>query len=61
VVVQLLVGADGVPTSGRALEGPFMLRSAAVAHALGFRFNPYQENGAPVIRRFTIKVTYRIN
>ena len=60
VVVQVEVGADGVPVSARALQGPFLLRSAAIAHAMAWRFYPYLMNGVPRTFHFTLTVSYTL-
>ena len=60
VVIQIVVGLDGVPMSTRALEGPFQLRAAAEAYAMTWRFEPYLHNGIPLVSRFNLTVAYRI-
>ncbi|MDR3670780.1 MAG: energy transducer TonB, partial [Holophaga sp.] len=60
VVVQVMVGLDGVPISVRALEGPFQLRGAAEAYALTWRFEPQMLDGVPQVSRFSLVVQYRI-
>jgi protein TonB len=60
VVVQILVGPDGVPVSARALEGPFMLRAAAEAYALAWRFHPPLVNGVPQASRFTLTMPFTL-
>jgi protein TonB len=61
VVVELTVGLDGVPLGAMALEGPFQLRAAAQAYAMAWRFVPTREGGQPVVSRFKLSVTYRLN
>jgi protein TonB len=56
VVVQVMVGADGVPISAVALEGPVQLRAAAMADAMTWRINPPTLSGIPQVSR--IKITY---
>jgi protein TonB len=56
VVVQVLVGVDGVPISATALEGPAQLRAAAMSDAMTWRINPPTLNGFPQVSR--IKITY---
>lgn len=48
VIVQFLVGTDGVPTELKVLSGPMDLRPMAVEHAKQWRFNPATLNGKPV-------------
>lgn len=60
VVVQIVVGRDGVPMSARALEGPVQLRAAAEAYAMAWKFEPYLQNGVPLVSRFSLTVSYRM-
>jgi hypothetical protein len=61
VVIQIMVGPDGVPMSARALGGPLQLRAAAEAYAMTWRFEPYLQNGIPLVSRFNLTVSFRIN
>ena len=60
VVVQIVVGRDGVPLSAHALEGPLQLRAAAEACAMAWRFEPFLQNGVPLVSRFSLTVSYRM-
>lgn len=60
VVVQILVGITGVPTSARALTGPLPLRSAAESYAMAWRFEPFLWNGVPQASRFNLTVSFRL-
>jgi len=60
VVVPILVGADGVPISARAVDGPPLLRSAAEKFALAWRFAPYRVNGIAQAFQFTLTVTFTL-
>lgn len=60
VVVQILVGITGVPTSARALTGPLPLRSAAESYAMAWRFEPFLWNGVPQESRFNLTVSFRL-
>jgi len=60
VVVQILVGPDGVPVSARAMEGPLMLRATAEAYALAWRFSPPLVNGVPQASRFTLTMPFTL-
>lgn len=60
VVVQIVVGRDGVPVSARALDGPVQLRAAAEAYAMAWRFEPFLQNGVPLVSRFSLTVSYRM-
>lgn len=48
VVLQLLIGEDGGVKEVRILDGPEMLREAAVAAAMQGRFKPAQNQHRPV-------------
>jgi protein TonB len=60
VVVELIVGLDGVPISARALEGPFMLRGPSEAWAITWRFFPHLENGVPQVSRYRLIIPYKL-
>jgi protein TonB len=60
VVVEVVVGVDGVPISVRAVEGPYLLRPTAEAHARAWRFYPQAENGVPQVSRFTLSVSFKL-
>jgi protein TonB len=60
VVVQIMVGLDGIPISARAMQGPFQLRSSAETFALAWRFEPHMLDGVPQVSRFTLTVLYRL-
>ena len=56
VVVDLLVGPDGVPVKAHAISGPDMLKIATEQYCMGCRFEPYLIKGIP--QYFNIKLTY---
>lgn len=60
VIVEIIVGVDGVPVSAKALEGPAQLRSYAENYAMGWRFEPAQVNGAPVQAKFKLTMPFRL-
>jgi protein TonB len=60
VVVQINMGTDGVPTSAKAVEGPFQLRAAAEAYALTWRFSPALVDGVPHPSRFKLSITFNL-
>ena len=60
VVVVLVVGADGVPESAEATEGPEALRPTAVAYAKEWRFEPALVDGKPVKARFKLTMPFRL-
>jgi protein TonB len=63
VVLQALIGADGLIQDVRVVSGPAILSSAAREAVRQWRFKPYLQNGQPVETKakitvnFTIKVT----
>ncbi|MGA2079876.1 MAG: energy transducer TonB [Holophaga sp.] len=61
VLVAIRVGPDGVPISAQAADGPLLLRKAAEAFALGYRFEPYRVNGMPQDFRFNLTVAFTLN
>jgi protein TonB len=60
VRVEVLAGADGVPQSAKAVDGPYQLRAAAEAYAMTWRVRPPAVNGIPRPSRFEVSITYRI-
>lgn len=61
VMVDLLVGVDGIPVSAHAYEGPSMLRTSAEAIGMRYRFKPEIRDGVPVMIRFSVPIVYRMN
>lgn len=61
VNVQVQVGADGVPVSAKALDGPYQLRAAAEAYALTWRLKAPTVNGVPRPFQFDLKVIFHVN
>jgi len=60
VLLQALIGADGVIRELRVLSGPVILASAAREAALQWRFKPYLQNGRPVETQARITVNFSI-
>jgi periplasmic protein TonB len=60
VVVEIVVGTDGVPTSAKAVEGPPQLRATAENYALQWRFEPAKQNGVPQIARFKLTMPFKL-
>lgn len=60
VLLQALIGADGVIRELRVLNGPVILASAAREAALQWRFKPYLQNGKPVETQAKITVNFTI-
>jgi TonB family protein len=58
VVVELVVGGDGIPTQARALEGPAQLRATAEEYALAWKFSPRVKDGQPVPYRFKLTMPF---
>ncbi len=63
VVLQAVVGADGVIENLRVLSGPAVLATAAEQAVRQWRFRPYMQNGQPVETkaRITVNFTIRIS
>lgn len=60
VLLQALIGADGVIRDLRVLSGPAILASAAREAARRWQFKPYLQNGKPVETQATIAVNFTI-
>jgi TonB family protein len=60
VVLQALIGADGIIENLRVLSGPGILASAAQQAVREWRFKPYLQNGQPVETKATITVNFTI-
>jgi TonB family protein len=60
VLLQALIGADGVIRDLRVLGGPAILATAAREAARQWQFKPYLQNGKPVETQATITVNFTI-
>jgi outer membrane biosynthesis protein TonB len=60
VVVELVVGADGLPSSARAIEGPPQLRFVAEGYAMKWQFEPMVLQGSPQVVRFRMTMPFRL-
>lgn len=60
VVLQALIGADGVIQDLRVLSGPSILAPAAQQAVRQWRFRPYLLNGQPVETKANITVNFTI-
>jgi len=60
VVLQALIGADGVVENLRVLSGPAILASAAQQAVREWRFKPIVQNGQAVESKATITVNFTI-
>jgi len=60
VVLQALIGADGVVENLRVLSGPAILASAAEQAVREWRFKPIVQNGQAVESKATITVNFTI-
>jgi TonB family protein len=60
VLLQALIGADGMIRDLRVLNGPAILASAAREAARGWQFKPYLQNGQPVETQAKITVNFTI-
>lgn len=61
VVLQALIGADGVIQNLKVLSGPAILSSAAQQAVREWKFKPIVENGAAVESKARITVNFTIN
>jgi protein TonB len=61
VVLQALIGADGLIQNLRVLNGPRILATAAQQAVREWRFKPYFENGQAVETSARITVNFTIN
>jgi TonB family protein len=61
VIVEIIVGKDGSPSSVKAILGPAQLRLAAERYASQWRFEPACQNGEPVMARFLLSMPYRLH
>jgi TonB family protein len=61
VVLQALIGADGVIQDLHVLAGPGILTTAAREAVRSWRFRPYLVNGQPVETKAKITVNFTIN
>jgi protein TonB len=60
VIVEIVIGPDGVPVSARALDGPPQLRPTAENYAMQWRFEPALMNGQPVNAKFKLTMPFRL-
>lgn len=61
VVVEMVIGPDGIPRSTKALSGPQELRGASEGYCLRWKFNPAKLNGVPQFVRFKMSVPWHLN
>ncbi len=60
VILQALIGTDGVVENLRVLSGPAILASAAQQAVREWRFKPILQDGRPVESKATITVNFTI-
>jgi len=60
VVVEIIIGPDGVPVSAHALEGPVQLRPTAESYAMTWRFEPAMLNGVPQTAKFKLTMPFKL-
>jgi len=60
VLLETLIGADGVVEEMRVLSGPTILVSAAREAVRQWRFKPYLVNGQPVETQARVTVNFKI-
>jgi protein TonB len=59
VMVQVVIGPDGIPTSAKAISGPPILHKASEDYAKKWRFKPALEDGRPVSGAFKLNVNWQ--
>ncbi|MBI4912842.1 MAG: TonB family protein [Acidobacteria bacterium] len=60
VVVEIVVGTDGVPVSAKAVDGPPQLRPTAESYAMQWRFEPAMLNGVPQNARLKLTMPFKL-
>ncbi|BDU77620.1 energy transducer TonB [Mesoterricola sediminis] len=60
VVVQIVVGPDGIPVSAKAIEGPAQLRQTAENYAMSWKFEPAMLNGVAQTARFVLTMPFKL-
>jgi TonB family protein len=60
VILEVLVGADGVPRDVEVLRSIPLLEAAAIEAVSAWRWNPYVMLGRPVPFRVTVTVSFRL-
>jgi len=60
VVVEIIIGIDGVPIKAVALEGPPQLRPAAENYAMQWKFEPAMLNGVPQTAKFKLTMPFKL-
>jgi protein TonB len=61
VVLQALIGTDGVVDDLQVVSGPDLLRQAALDAVKTWRYRPYLLNGEPVAVRTIINVVFTLS
>jgi TonB family protein len=61
VQVDAIVGTNGHVTAARSVNGPLMLREAAVAAVMGFQYKPASRNGKPIESQTLVNLVFRLN
>jgi len=59
IVLDVVVGQDGSVVDVRALNGPDVLARAAMDALRWWRFEPYRQNGQPVVVETTVAVEFK--
>jgi len=60
VVLQAIVGVDGLVKNLHPISGPKELYESAVGAVQQWRYKPYVQNGKPVEIETTINVVYKL-
>jgi protein TonB len=60
VVISAEVDAAGKVVAAKALDGPMILRQAAVDAVRGWKYEPALVNGEPSSAQVTVKIQFRL-
>ena len=60
IVLEVLIDADGVPISAKAINGPQQLRPTAENYLMRWRFHPVIREGKPQITLFNFIMPFRL-
>jgi TonB family protein len=60
VIVEMVIGPDGIPTQATAYSGPKELRASSEAYAFQWKFFPALLNGKPQYARFVLRLPYNL-
>lgn len=58
VIVEIIIGQDGIPIRAVTIEGPAQLRTTAEKYAMQWKFNPAMLGGIPHIAKFQLNMPF---